>query len=82
MTTVYVTKWALTTGILRSTTTEPTNDRNCIAVSGLWSGVSKPHWHTSRTDAIARAEDMRVKKIVSLEESLAKMKALTFEVEE
>ena len=39
-------------------------------------------WHRTLDAAIVRAEEMRVKKIVSLEKQIKKFKALKFTVEE
>ena len=37
-------------------------------------------WHRTEADAVARAEQMRVKKIASLEKQIAKLKKLSFTV--
>ena len=81
---VYITKWALTQGILaletkdetchRSIRTEPSG---CYLRSYFW----KDEWHLTYAAAVARAEEMRTKKIESLRKSLSKMEALTFEEE-
>ena len=39
-------------------------------------------WHTTPEAAIARAEEMRTKKIASLKKQIAKLEAMTFSAEE
>ena len=48
---------------------------------GLLYGRGYAHtkaWHRTPEDALARAEEMRVKKIASLKKQLAKLESLTF----
>ncbi len=44
--------------------------------------IHKPDWHTTPEAAIARAEEMRTKKIASLKKQVAKLEAMTFSAEE
>ena len=44
--------------------------------------LHKPDWHTTPEAAIARAEEMRTKKIASLKKQVAKLEAMTFSAEE
>lgn len=44
--------------------------------------IHKPDWHTTPEAAIARAEEMRTKKIASLKKQIAKLEAMTFSAEE
>jgi hypothetical protein len=79
---VYVTKYALTQGILEEEATLVGEAR--IKVSGDSSrGVFhafyyKPDWYETREEAVARAEEMRKRKIASLEKSLKKFKNMKF----
>jgi len=81
MTTVYITKWALSSGIQIMETDSDINDKMIsvkIGDSGYPTYFHGRDWHTTPLDAITRAEAMRAKKIDSLRKSLTKMEALTF----
>ena len=78
---VWITKYALTEGIIEMNC-KATHDPKMIA--GKWNGyyptyVFTPHWHASKADANARAEQMRRDKLISLEKQIARLKALRFE---
>lgn len=83
--TAWVTKYALTHGIF-STPVRLCQNSTTSMVSDLHPdrdkhGGTNYHgndWHRTREEAIAHAEKMRVKKIASLEKSIAKFKALDF----
>ena len=82
MTHIYITKYALTIGV----------DEADAEISGGCAVVrkgSRPdqyldqyfhegEWHITKTAAVAKAEDMRKRKIASLQRSIAKMEKLTF----
>jgi hypothetical protein len=83
----WITKYALTTGILEVSSSEA---EECG--SGMLR-VRRPKdyfdqymhgegrdWHKSLESAVSRAETMRKSKIASLQKSIAKMTALSFEV--
>ena len=74
---VHITKWALTEGI-RVMETESDTTGETICIDGYCTHFRGNEWHTTEAGAIARAEEMRLKKITSLQRSLAKMRALTF----
>lgn len=76
---VWVTKYALTTGI-EEYEAEPCNDR-MIKIRGEWSYVyfHFGHWHTDRSAAVAKAEDMRRRRIAALHKQLARLDAMKFE---
>ena len=44
--------------------------------------IHKPDWHTTPEAAIARAEEMRTKKIASLKKQIANLEAMTFRAED
>jgi len=87
---IYITKYALTEGIL--TGSDAVIDGTMASVYVLHDAkgrafnevTTKQHhyhgqdWHRTRTDAIARAEDMKQKKIRSLEKNLRKIQELVF----
>lgn len=77
----YITKYALTEGI---TSVEVTLGHfpgvvREVGKARLASAYTGNDWHRTREAAISRAEEMRVRKIASLERQTAKLKALDFE---
>ena len=79
MTTVYITKYALS-GDIGTGETESSIDGTRITVKDTY-GASyyyDDEWHTTWTQAVERAEQMRAARIASLEKSLDKVRALTF----
>lgn len=78
--TAWVTKYALTLGIKK------VDGRiNHTISSGMlcYSDRETAHgndWHRTEAEAVARAEQMRLKKIESLEKQVAKLKKLSFTV--
>lgn len=78
--TVFITKYALTEGILKKiveTTLHPS--MVCVVDNNLqaFHGEGK-EWHRTMESAKARATKMRDDKIKSLEKQLQKIRALTF----
>lgn len=77
---VYITKYALTQGILVKNA-----DKTCSPRMIRCNKTEFYHgndWHESWEEAVKRAEEMRDKKIVSLKKSLENMEYLKFEQEE
>jgi hypothetical protein len=75
---VYITKYALTKGIFELDAVQ-TDNPGMISSLGQWTNYyHKPDWHTSKSSAINRAEDMREAKIKSLEKQLKKIKDIEF----
>lgn len=83
---VYVTKYALTTGIqeLEAETTGvegmiciPADRSKGWTLEQLFHGQGR-EWHTDRAAAVAKAETMRQAKIASVKKQLAKLEAMTF----
>lgn len=78
--TAYITKYALTQGIFECEV------EDCFHISaGMVKSTKSQHvifhkgdWHRSRAEAVAKAEDMRRKKVVSLQASLKKFNDLKF----
>ena len=76
---VYITKYALTKGIEEMDTTGPEGDL-AVRDAVLYHRVYRPpNWHWVRASAVARAEQMRLKKIASLRKQIAKLEKLRFE---
>lgn len=77
---VWVTKYALTRGIIETEIDEQTPgitffmngmhfDTNAVGV----------YWHTTKKGAVLRAEQMRQEKIVSLKKQIEKLEGMKFE---
>ncbi len=82
--TVWITKYALTTGVYRTEgkTSSVSEDMICTKVHDndvhyklIFHGNE---WQKSESDAKKRGEEMRIKKIKSFEKQLAKYKAMSF----
>ena len=76
---VFVTKYALTTGITCNLVTM--YGPNMVCEEGRKSLMSYhgKDWHTTFEDAVARANEMREKKIKSLKKQIAKLEGLVFD---
>lgn len=77
--TAYVVKYALTVGI------QKVQVEDCFNVSPLMIKVGNSYYHrgdwvTDPAEALRLAEDMRMRKLQSLEKSLKKVSALVFTV--
>lgn len=83
MSTVYVTRYALSQGVQNMEASGISGTMASILLpQGYTDYVYKPHWHLVRSEALARAEEMRTSKIASLKTQLAKLEAMTFEEKE
>lgn len=81
--TVWITKYALTSGIQERRLLEVCSERMITVVPppGEYGCIffHKPDWHDTKAEAVAQAEKMRVKKLASLEKQIAQLTALRFE---
>jgi hypothetical protein len=79
---VYITKYALTKGILVENDAEICADINpkmiCISRNGFNDHYHKPHWHETWEEALAQALQMKTDKIISLQKQLVKLTKLEF----
>lgn len=79
---VWITKYALTKGIIEADAEKALSDTvviprgRCILQSN-WFCIGD--WHTSKKQAIAKAEEMRQKKIASLKKQIEKLEKMKFE---
>ena len=73
---VYVTKYALTQGVLRKKVRTLHSEE--YVVVDTFEGYHKPFWHETREGAEKHAESVRIKKIASLKKQLDKMESLSF----
>jgi hypothetical protein len=80
---VFVTKFALTKGIVVALARETANPEH-VAVDGgyPWESITFKlgDWHTTQERAVKRAEQMRDQKIKQLEAQIAKLRELAFPV--
>jgi len=78
LTTCYITKYALTEGIIE---VKAEIIGNMIKAYGAYtSHYHKPYWFLTKEEAIKMAEEMRNKKIESLEKSIKKLRNLQIKI--
>jgi hypothetical protein len=75
---IYITKYALTSGIIEDEGKE-TEINGMIKAVGMHMYVLKPDWHEKREEAIKRANVMKEKKILSLKKQLTKVSKLSWD---
>lgn len=78
--TVWITKYALTSGLIEVKAKEVCPEAVEVK-NGKWRGswFWGNDWHTTKEAAIAKAEEMREKKIKSLRKQLEKLEKMRFE---
>jgi len=78
----WITKYALTEGIREVLATQ--HENGMISFSDRYGAddwyAHGNDWHKTREAALARAEEMRVAKIASLKERIAKLETMKFKV--
>lgn len=77
--TVYISKYALTTGIY-SVEVEGTHTPDMVRAVGARypTHYHKGQWHETIEEATKKANQMRTRKIASIKKQLAKLETLTF----
>ena len=78
---IYVTKYALTTGIIKHDA-EVTNDMAVVHEPnsfGMYFHGEGKDWHKTKESALERAEEMRIRKLQSLDKQTKKISAMIFE---
>jgi K+-transporting ATPase c subunit len=76
---VFVTKFALTKGIIETQGVVQTDiNESMISVQSLGQCFHKNQWFRTREEAVARAEQLRAKKIASLQKQIAALMAKSF----
>ena len=73
----YITKWALTKGIIE--VDNPEFYENYLVISHIEPLINPVDWFRTKQEAINRAEEMRVNKIASLRTQIAKLEIIKFE---
>lgn len=79
--TIWVTKYALTKGIQKHDDCRISDYTPKMAYRAGTNSMIYYHdneWHRTEAEAIARAEEMRLAKVASLEKQIAKLLAMTF----
>ena len=80
---VYITKYALTKGIIEKEV-EPNTSISDKMVTEIKNGhrnsYHKPFWYESKEEAIAHAEILRKAKLNSLKKSISKIEKLDFKI--
>ena len=78
---VWVTKYAMSgKGVIPCEDAKSSHVDTMVVVGALC--LHEDDWHTTPEAAIARAEEMRTKKIASLKKQIAKLEAMTFSAED
>lgn len=76
---VWITKYALTSGILEKEAEVCTDNMISVKDTGYYTVYFHGNeWHKSRESAIAKAEEMRKKKIASLKKQIEKLEKMEF----
>lgn len=78
---VWITKYALTKGILQEEGETFKGNPNYLMVKGYYSDFygEGNEWHRTKESAIKKAEEMRQKKIASLKKQIEKLEKMKFE---
>lgn len=77
----YITKYALTRGILKKTVELDHEWPNTVSVKGVWNERYHKQgrdWHRTESFAMARAEEMRVARLERLDKEMRKLSAMKF----
>jgi hypothetical protein len=77
--TAYITKYALTEGILVKTVEDCFDISKSMVKAGEHTFFHDNQWHRHREDAVNRAKEMQAAKLRSLAKQLNRIKALRFE---
>jgi hypothetical protein len=76
---VWISKYALTKGIYEEEVIVSDTIRGSVYTpSPGWYWFSFGEWHRTKSEALSRAEEMRLKKVASLEKQLKKYRELRF----
>ena len=79
---VWITRYAITSGIGKAFGfPSKMGTGSFIKNPGSWKceTIRTKHWHKTEAEAVARAKEMRDKKIASLKKQIAKLEAMKFE---
>ena len=73
---VWITKYALTKGIMEREAVMSSVSTRTIHVGCDY--YHQPFWHTSRSEALRHARELRTKKLASLHKTIKRIEAITF----
>ena len=79
---VFVTKYALTVGIDEIEVNAKVTEGGAITFrsnDGWHVYLSKGDWHHTKEQAVEKAEDMRIRKLKSLDKQIKKLSAISFD---
>lgn len=78
--TIWVSKYALSKGVYEAQARDCGGGMVKVTTTGMYYFLHSEgtQWHRTREDAVARAEQMRQKRIVSLRKQIAKLQAMRF----
>ncbi|EOG6122134.1 hypothetical protein ACLF4E_004345 [Cronobacter malonaticus] len=85
MTKIYITKYALTSGIFTAEADVDTEKRMAsfrASESGFLQFYHGDDFHFNEEASLARAEEMRIKKLKSLDKQIKKISAIKFEIKD
>lgn len=77
---VWITKYALSSGIFTAEVKD--TGSTVVNVKGYYTGFYGKDWHRTEKEAIARAEEMRAKRLQSLERQVKKISVLKFDIKD
>lgn len=78
----WVTKYALTVGIEEIEVNAKVTEEGVLTFrsdEGWHVYLSKGDWHHNKEQAVVKAEDMRIRKIKSLDKQIKKLSAISFD---
>lgn len=78
---IYITKWALSKGILKAKVTE-FRPNDSVRVEGYHIQFYTPDWHKTEKEAVLDAEWRRKHKLLTLEKLTIKYKRMKFKIKE
>lgn len=75
---VYITKYALTDGILEKEVETTFSPTMVVTSDRIRQSFHKPFWHDTKEEAMLHAESLRQRKIASVKKLLAKLEKMDF----
>lgn len=75
---IYITKYALTLGIVEKNVPDMSKSENGALHVNAWEYYEKGEWFTKRTDAVLHAENIRKNKIAELKKSIERLEKIQF----
>ena len=76
---IYVTKYAVTRGILEAEAIDVTDDCAVVRFGGMRHYLGVRDWHLDLPSALDRAEEMRLAAVASARRKIEKLEAMRFD---